>query len=134
MARSRTGVVASWFTDRVGHLVGGLASLGASGTRRAYGAMRPYVVALTALMLRGLKAVRQYRVGRYLSNAGGAFGAAAMARTAVVTGPLLGAMMYELLEPIYFALGLGDMRFLLLAMAISLGCLLRFYAYLGFFD
>ena len=84
--------------------------------------------------MRTLTALRQYRAGRHLSNGVGAIGAFAVARAAVLTGPLIGAMLYAPMEVAWVACGLGDLRVFVFAALLALAGLLQLYARLGFFD
>ena len=52
----------------------------------------------------------------------------------VVGGPLVGGLIYGLLEGVWVVFGLEDLRILLVAALVALGALLRFYAYLGWLD
>ena len=103
----------------------GLAAFAASGAERSVLVLRPYLHVLVNFAMGVLKLVRQHRAGRFLSNGAGAMGALAMVRTVVLTGPLLGAMLYGPMEYVWFALGLGDMRILLLGALIFLASLLH---------
>ena len=51
----------------------------------------------------------------------------ALARTVVLVGPLVGAMLYEPIETAFFALGLQDMRLMLPALIVALGLLLQLH-------
>ena len=104
------------------------------GAERSVRLVRPYLNALLQFAMGVLKLVRQHHAGRVLSNGAGAMGALAVARTIVLTGPLLGAMMYGPMEYVWIALGLTDMRILVIGLFVGLASLLRLYALLGFFD
>ena len=127
-------MLAAWLADRLARVTAGLASLATSGAGRGMLALRPYLNALANFAMGVLKLVRQHRAGRYLSNSAGAMGALAMARTAVLTGPLLGAMMYGPMEYVWVALGLTDMRVLVLGALVFLAGLIHLYTLMGFFD
>ena len=53
---------------------------------------------------------------------------------AAALGPVVGAALYAQLEAIWTALGLQDLRMLVLVALLVTAALLRLYAHLGWFD
>ena len=92
---------------------------------------------LTAAINRGtlsLRNMRRYRYGRYASNGVGAAASFVLGRAVVITGPYVGAMIYAPLEIAFFALGLQDLRMMLVFALFAMAGLLKLYSHLGFFD
>ena len=85
-------------------------------------------------LLRLLHAMRRYRTGRHLSNSIGAFTSLVMVRTIVLMGPVLGAMIWSPLQMLWVAAGLTDLRIFVVALALLLLALIRFYMYIGWID
>lgn len=81
-----------------------------------------------------LRVMRRHPAGRHLSNSFGALASLMMARMVLVTGPLIGAMIWAPLEMVWVAAGLSDLRMLVAAMAVLVVALLRLYVALGWLD
>ena len=111
-----------------------LLGIAGSSANRAISAAAPPLVATGERARRTLRTVRKYRTGRHVSNGVGAIASLALARTVVLVGPLVGAMLYEPIETAFFALGLQDMRLMLPALIVALGLLLQLYSHWGWLD
>ncbi len=123
---------ASRYLDRVSR-----AAATATGLAIAYASawlgrtVLPTFQAAADAFMHRLHQVRRHRTGRTLSNGGGALASLAATRAIVLGGPIVGSMLAAPLRLLYVAMGLEDMRMLLLLLLVMLGGLLRLYRWAG---